>query len=102
MDEFCRADYLNSLGFAKEELIQALGLSFTVSTIALAAALAWSGTYPLTSVGGSVLAVLPALAGMFVGQRVRDRLEPAAFRRWFFVGLMVLGLYMLVRALMAR
>lgn len=29
--------YLSSLGLAKEELIQALGLSFTVSTVALAA-----------------------------------------------------------------
>ncbi|MFO1113179.1 MAG: hypothetical protein U1E38_00515 [Rhodospirillales bacterium] len=38
--------YLQSLGLDKEELIQALGLSFTVSTMALAAGL-WRGRVPL-------------------------------------------------------
>jgi len=90
--------YVSALGLAKEELIQALGLSFTVSTVALAAALALHGQYQLNAAGSSVLAVLPALAGMFAGQRLRDRMHPAAFRRWFFVGLVALGVYMFVRA----
>jgi len=92
--------YLSSLDLTKDELIQALGLSFTVSTIALAAALAWTGHYKLTEAGNSLLAVLPALAGMYLGQRVRDKLHPEAFRRWFLAGLIVLGLYMLLRALL--
>lgn len=91
--------YLNSLGFTKEELIQALGLSFTVSTLALGAALAWSGHYPLSLAGSSVAAIIPALLGMLLGQRVRDRLKPEVFRRWFFVSLIVLGAYMVGRAL---
>lgn len=94
--------YLGSLGLAKEELIQALGLSFTVSTIALAAALALSGNYKLVAAGGSLLAVLPALAGMFLGQHVRNKLHPETFRRWFFIGLIVLGLYMLIGVLLAK
>ena len=94
--------YLGSLGLAREKLIQALGLSFTVSTVALAAALALTGKYQLAAAGSSALAVLPALAGMFVGQRVRDRLHPDAFRRWFFIGLVLLGIYMLVRALLPK
>lgn len=36
--------YLNSLGLAKDDPVQALGLSFTASTIALAAALAFSSS----------------------------------------------------------
>jgi uncharacterized protein len=92
--------YLGSLGLAKEELIQALGLSFTVSTIGLALALAITGQFELKSAGGSLLAVLPALAGMFLGQGVRDKLQPEAFRRWFFIGLVALGIYMLTRALL--
>lgn len=91
--------FLNSLGLDKEELIQALGLSFTVSTLALAAALAMGGHYPLVAVGNSLFAVLPALAGMALGTRLRHRLPPAAFKRWFFAGLVVLGVYMLARAL---
>ena len=92
--------YLSSLGLAKEELIQALGLSFTVSTVALALALAMTGQFALGSAGGSLLAVVPALAGMFIGQRVRNQLQPESFRRWFFIGLVVLGVYMLARALL--
>ena len=89
--------YLNSLGLAKESLIQALGLSFTASTIALAAALAFKDQYQAPAIWNSLLAVLPALAGMYIGQRVRDKLQPVVFRRWFFIGLVVLGGYMLVR-----
>lgn len=91
--------YLNSLGLTKDALIQALGLSFTASTIALAVALAWRGHYPLAAAWDSSLAVLPALAGMFIGQRVRDRMQPELFRRWFFIGLVVLGAYMTLRTL---
>ena len=89
--------YLNSLGLDKEDLIQALGLFFTVSTLALGGALAVSGKYPLVSAGASCLALLPAALGMFLGQRLRRRLHPEIFRRWFFHGLIALGLYMLAR-----
>lgn len=91
--------YLNSLGLTKDELIQALGLSFSVSTLALGAALLWRGHYPLALASSSLAAIIPALLGMWLGQRVRDRLQPEVFRRWFFVALIVLGAYMVVRAL---
>ncbi|NWE73900.1 TSUP family transporter, partial [Pseudomonas gingeri] len=35
--------YLQALGLNKDQLVQALGLSFTVSTLALAAGLFWRG-----------------------------------------------------------
>lgn len=92
--------YLNSLGLEKDELIQALGLSFTVSTIALASALVLQGQYHWAGAWGSLLAVVPALVGMFIGQSIRSRLQPDAFRRWFFIGLVVLGIYMLGRGLL--
>ena len=94
--------YLSSLGLAKEDLIQALGLSFTVSTVALACALGLSGQFQFTAASNSLLAVVPALAGMFIGQRVRSKLQPEAFRKWFFIGLVVLGVYMLARVLGTR
>lgn len=91
--------YLGSLGLDKEELIQALGLSFAVSTIALAAGLAMAGGFDASLAWNSLLALVPALAGMFIGQAVRNRLRPEVFRRWFFVSLVVLGFYMLFRAI---
>jgi uncharacterized membrane protein YfcA len=36
---------------------------------------------------------------MALGQRIRERMSAEAFRRWFFAGLIALGLYMVGRAL---
>lgn len=91
--------YFDSLNLTKEELVQAVGLSFTVSTVALAVALALRGQFHFAAAGNSVVAVLPALLGMFIGQRVRNKLRPEVFRVCFLAGLAVLGAYMIVRAI---
>lgn len=94
--------YLSALGFTKDELVQALGLSFTVSTVALAIALGSTGSYPRELLLVSLAAVIPALLGMFIGQRMRDRIPPDAFRRWFYIAMLLVGSYMLLRGLIAR
>jgi len=91
--------YFASLGLGREDLIQALGLSFTVSTVALGLALFTHGAYSTGMLGHTLLALIPALAGMFLGQAIRTRLQPETFRLWFFTGLLLVGLYMAVRAL---
>ena len=83
--------YLGSLGLGRDELVQALGLSFTVFTVALAASLALFGALPLAASGASLLAILPALAGMTLGGRVRAKVRPETFRLCFFLGLLALG-----------
>jgi uncharacterized membrane protein YfcA len=83
--------YLQALGLAKDDLVQALGLSFTVSTIALAASLGIRGAFDNGNLALSVLAILPALAGMGAGQVLRGRIAPATFRRWFLICLLLLG-----------
>ena len=92
--------YLQALGFDKDDLVQALGLSFTVSTIALAASLAHEGVLGAAGAGASFLALLPALAGMGLGQWIRGRVSAETFRRCFFVGLLLLGLHLASRALL--
>lgn len=84
--------YISGLGLDREDLVQALGLSFTVCTLALAADLAGGGTFDITVLTHSTLAVLPALAGMFAGQFVRTRISAVLFKRCFFVGMLALGL----------
>jgi len=91
--------YLQSLGLRKDHLIQALGLSFTVSTFALAAALYGHGEVRLSFAAPAILALLASLVGMHAGQFVRDRLEPETFRRVFFASLLLLGLYSAFRVL---
>ncbi len=50
--------YLQALGLSRDQLVQALGLSFTVSSLALAAGLAWRG-----SLGGGEIECLAVGAG---------------------------------------
>jgi len=90
--------YIQALGLEKDDLVQALGLSFTVSTVALAGALAWHGAFRIDNLALSALAIVPALAGMWAGQIIRNRVSPACFRRWFLVCLLLLGIEMVVRA----
>ena len=90
--------YFNSLGLSKDELIQTLGLSFTVSTMALAAGLLLKGQFELHLATHSLLALLPALGGMFLGQQLRNRMKQEVFRHWFFAALLMLGIYMALRA----
>lgn len=89
--------YLQALGLKRDELVQALGLSFTVSTVALAIGLAKDGIFRREDIGASVLAILPALLGMWLGQRIRRRVSVVTFRRWFLIGLFALGLQLLLR-----
>ena len=91
--------YLNSLGLTRDELIQALGLLFTASIIALSACLAWTGHLHVESMGASTLTCIPVFIGMFFGQAVRTKLHADTFRRWFFIGLIVIGCYMVGKAL---
>jgi uncharacterized membrane protein YfcA len=69
--------YLGALNLDKEDMIQALGLSFTVSTIALAASLAAGGAFALGDIGASTAALAPALLGMAAGGRVARPVQRA-------------------------
>jgi uncharacterized membrane protein YfcA len=91
--------YLQALGLPRDVLIQAMGVLFTVSTAALAAALGDQRLLSLELGGQSLAAVVPALLGMVLGQRLRRRLSEAAFRKTFFCALLVLGIYIAGRAL---
>jgi uncharacterized membrane protein YfcA len=83
--------YLAALDLKRDDLVQALGLSFTVSTISLAAGLAWHGALPLNALSGSSLAIVPTLIGMAAGRLLRSLASPEVFRRWFFIGLTAIG-----------
>lgn len=89
--------FLQSLNLQKDELVQALGLSFTVSTLAMALGLWSHGALRVGQLGLSAFAILPALAGMWLGQRVRHRIPPRTFRRCFLLFLLVLGIELVSR-----
>ncbi|WP_060508734.1 sulfite exporter TauE/SafE family protein [Pseudomonas sp. NBRC 111124] len=88
--------YLQSLGLGRDEMIQALGLSFTVSTLALAVGLAGQDALGGQALGASLLMLAPALLGMLAGQWLRQRISAALFKRCFFIGLAALGGHLLI------
>ncbi|PZN92965.1 MAG: hypothetical protein DCF30_22370 [Hyphomicrobiales bacterium] len=91
--------YLQALGLDKDELVQALGVSFIVSTLALSVGLLGSGALDATVAWHSALALLPALAGMAVGTIIRNRISASTFKLCFFAGLLALGSYLVVRSI---
>ncbi len=84
--------FLQAIGMEKDELVQALGVFFTVATLALAFNLTSAGL--LSASTALPVAMASAFAGMFIGQVVRSRMQPEAFRRWFLVAMVLLGLYL--------
>ena len=91
--------YVQAIGLEKEELIQALGLSFTVSTAALAVNLAADNALHAGLAGPALGALVMAAVGMWLGQVLRLRMSPQTFRRCFFIGLLLLGAYLTMRGL---
>ncbi len=89
--------YISALHISKDELLQAAALSPGIAAIALGFALGFSGNYLQEMIPVSFLAVIPALMGMYYGQRIRNRVDPIRFRRWFFMAMLLLGFIMTMR-----
>ncbi len=86
--------FMQAIGMEKDELVQALGVFFTAATVALAFNLTHAGLLTTSTALPGMVAMAAAFIGMFIGQGVRTRLEPEAFRRWFLIAMMLLGSYL--------
>jgi uncharacterized protein len=86
--------FMQAIGMEKDELVQALGVFFTVATLALAFTLTSAGLLSASTALPGAVAMASAFAGMFIGQLVRSRMQPEAFRRWFLIAMILLGLYL--------
>jgi uncharacterized protein len=86
--------FMQAIGMEKDELVQALGVFFTVATLALAFTLTSVGLLSASTALPGAVAMASAFAGMFIGQLVRSRMQPEAFRRWFLIAMILLGLYL--------
>jgi uncharacterized protein len=86
--------FMQAIGMEKDELVQALGVFFSVATLALAFNLTSSGLLSAATALPGAVAMACAFAGMFIGQAVRSQMQPEAFRRWFLVAMIFLGLYL--------
>ncbi len=90
--------YFQAIGLEKDELVQAMGLSFTVSAVALTVNLASVGALSPSSGPIVAVAIAAVFAGIWLGQLLRKSLNPRTFRVWFLVALLALGLYLVARS----
>lgn len=86
--------FMQAIGMEKDELVQALGVFFTVATVALLFNLTHAGLLTVATALPGAVAMAGAFAGMLIGQAVRSRLDPETFRRWFLIALIFLGTYL--------
>ncbi|HEX2634323.1 MAG TPA: sulfite exporter TauE/SafE family protein [Bradyrhizobium sp.] len=90
--------FMQAIGMEKDELVQALGVFFTVATVALAFNLTAAGLLSASTALPGAVAMAASFAGMFIGQAVRSRMQPEAFRRWFLIAMILLGIYLAASA----
>jgi len=86
--------FMQAIGMEKDELVQALGVFFTVATLALAFNLTSAGLLSASTALPGAVAMAAAFTGMLIGQAVRSRMHPGALRRWFLIAMIFLGLYL--------
>jgi uncharacterized membrane protein YfcA len=90
--------YFQAIDMERDEFVQALGVFFTVGTLALAFNLTAAGLLDKSTALPGVVALACSFTGMAIGQAVRARLEPETFRRWFLISMICLGIYLAVAA----
>lgn len=92
--------YMQAIGLEKDDLVQAMGLTFFVATVALAATLVAGQVAGNALLLASAAALLPTLVGQALGQALRNRISAATFLRLFQIGLTALGAYLALRYLL--
>lgn len=91
--------YLQALRLPKELFVQTLGLLFVIATITLGAALSRYALLNQDQAMISTAAVIPAFAGLYLGQKIRARLSEDHFRTALYCALAGLGIFLILRAL---
>lgn len=83
--------YLLATGTPKERQMVVQGVIYGAGSVALLVAHLASGILTTKTAPLSALMIVPALAGMWVGLRLQDRLDQAAFSRAVLIVLIVSG-----------
>ncbi|MEO0760672.1 MAG: sulfite exporter TauE/SafE family protein [Pseudomonadota bacterium] len=89
--------YLAALGLDPNRFVQAINLSFTLSSLIMAAGLARLGLLDGTILAAGALCILPVFVGVRLGTRLRDRLDPETFRRGVLVMLAASAVLLVAR-----
>lgn len=92
--------YLQSLELDRDQFVQTMGLLFLTSTATLAFALQKNKLLSVELLQLSALAFVPAYVGMIVGIQIRKKISDQLFRRFFFLFMLLLGIYIVIRSIL--
>ena len=91
--------FLQALKLSRHVFVQAMGILFMASTLALALALQNNNLLNAELGVLSATSLLPAVLGMVFGQKIRGLMSESVFRRTFYFALFILGAYIMVNAI---
>lgn len=89
--------YVMALNLEPARLVQAINLGVLLASVVLVGGLLVTGAVAGALLGASVVAVLPALVGVEIGQRLRALIPAEHFRAVVLLVLLVSGIGMLLR-----
>ena len=81
--------YLQARNVDKESFLRAIALTFLISASMLVLALIEKGAISQESALISAISLVPAFAGMMIGQRLRGRLSEDRFRMFVYLFLLI-------------
>lgn len=90
--------YLMSLPLSRNMFLQAINLSFTLSSLVMAIGLTGLGLMTVEAIVISTVGISCAWAGIRLGERLRHRLSPDQFRIAVLGMLSLMGMVLVVRA----
>jgi len=94
------AIYFQALALDRESFLQAISLSFFLTSFFWAGALIDEGALNPRSAMLSAAVLVPALAGMYFGQRIRRHLSQVVFSKGVFVFLIIVGANLIRKAVL--
>jgi uncharacterized membrane protein YfcA len=89
--------YMLALKLDANRMVQAVNLAVTIASGFMTIALLHSGLMSVPSLGVSVAAIIPAMAGIWLGTRARGLIPVAHFRSVVLIVLGVLGVLLIAR-----
>lgn len=93
--------YLTALNTEKTEQMRAQGVIYGLGAVALVGAHIASGVLRLETLPLSLALIAPALLGQWLGGKVLDRIDQAVFKKATLLVLLIVGLNLIRRSLMA-
>ena len=82
---------------SRDQFIQAINISFTMSSLVLALGLTHLGLVTLTSIQGAAIGLLAVMTGIKLGSWIRRWLPADWFRRSVLILLIVMGVGLVAR-----